>query len=233
MQDKLNYRNSILSEKNLPFFEEDVEENIREYLGQMQLYNAGIKEIKTKLEILDDEFRVRYDYNPIHHIESRLKSPKSILEKLERKDIPVTIASIKNEISDIAGVRVICNYIDDINTIANLLIEQNDIKLIKKHDYIENPKENGYRSLHLVIEVPIFLSSGTCNVAVEIQIRTIAMDFWASLEHKLKYKTSNEVSDSLRYRLKKCAEDIAAIDEEMQQIHREIDAQYDDSSDYD
>ena len=142
--------------------------------------------MRTKLEVLDDEFRVKFDHNPIHHMEYRLKSPHSMVEKLRRRGLPVTIPSIRENLHDVAGVRVICNYIDDIYRIADLLVKQDDITLLCTKDYIANPKPNGYRSLHLVIEIPIFLSEQRLLMPVEVQIRTIAMDFWASLEHQLK-----------------------------------------------
>ena len=201
---------------------ENVFENIKDFIVQQQLYSAAIKEIKTKLEILDEEFRVKHDHNPIHHIEYRLKTPKSIIEKLQRKNLEISVSSIWENLMDVAGVRVICNYIDDINRIADLLIRQDDITLIRKRDYIANPKENGYRSLHLIVSVPVFLSEETVRVPVEIQIRTIAMDFWASLEHQLKYKSKDEISEELRQRLKKCADSIAELYLEMQAIYKEI-----------
>lgn len=200
----------------------DVEAAIRSVTSRMQIYNAGIKEIRTKLEILDEEFRTKYSYNPIHNIESRLKSPKSIIKKVKSKGLPVTLESVSANITDIAGIRVICNYIDDIYRVADLLTGQSDVTLVRVRDYIKNPKPSGYRSLHLIVEIPIFLSTGTYPIPVEIQIRTIAMDFWASLEHKLKYKTDNDVSPDLRERLKVCADRICGLDSEMQDIHTTI-----------
>ncbi|MCR1897421.1 GTP pyrophosphokinase family protein [Irregularibacter muris] len=197
-------------------------EDVKGFIRQQQLYNAAIKEIRTKLEILDEEFQVQYDHNPIHHIEYRLKSPKSILQKLKKKDLDISMSSVRENLMDVAGVRVICNYIDDINSIANLLIGQDDITLIEKRDYITHPKENGYRSLHLIVAVPIFLAEKTEKIPVEIQIRTIAMDFWASLEHQLKYKSREDISEELRQRLKNCADSITQLDMEMYEIHQEI-----------
>lgn len=197
-------------------------ERIEKFLNYRQIYQAAIKEVTTKLEILDEEFRVSHEYNPIHHIESRLKTPKSILKKLERKQLSQTEEAMQEHIHDIAGVRVICNYIEDIYTISKLLIEQSDIVLLRKRDYISHPKENGYRSLHLLVSVPVFLSQGVQPVKVEVQIRTIAMDFWASLEHHLKYKAEDEISEDLRCRLKQSAERISEIDTEMQAIYREL-----------
>lgn len=200
----------------------NLEQTMREFTGRMQIYNAGIKEIRTKLEILDEEFQTKFAYNPIHHIESRLKSPQSIVKKVRAKGLPVTVESFSDNITDIAGIRVICNYIDDIYRVADLLTNQDDVTLVRVRDYIKNPKPSGYKSLHLIVEIPIFLSTGAIPIPVEVQIRTIAMDFWASLEHKLKYKTSDDVSPDLRERLRICAEGISSLDLEMQDIHNEI-----------
>lgn len=197
-------------------------ENVTELLRMQQIYEAGIKEVRTKLEILDAEFKVKHDHNPIHHIESRLKSPESILKKAISKDILVTERSLEENIHDIAGIRVICNYVDDVYKVAQLLTNQDDIQLIEMKDYIQNPKESGYMSLHLVLEVPIFLSEGPKPIHVEVQLRTIAMDFWASLEHKLKYKTDNNVSDDVKKELQECAKSIAEIDLKMQNIHNRL-----------
>ena len=196
-------------------------ENVSELMKMQQIYEAGIKEIRTKLEILDAEFKVKHDHNPIHHIESRLKSPESILKKAINKDIPVTERSLEENIHDIAGIRVICNYVDDVYKVAQLLTDQDDIRLVEVKDYIANPKESGYMSLHLVLEVPIFLSEGSKPIHVEVQLRTIAMDFWASLEHKLKYK-KDIASDQLTVDLKKCADESAALDLKMDAIRKEI-----------
>ena len=200
----------------------ELESVIRNFASRMQIYRAGIKEIRTKLEILDEEFQTKYAYNPIHSIESRLKSPQSILKKVKSKGLPVTMESVAANITDVAGIRVICNYIDDIYRVADLLTSQSDVTLVRVRDYIKNPKPSGYKSLHLIVEIPIFLSTGAYPIPVEIQIRTIAMDFWASLEHKLKYKTENDVSPDLRKRLKICADEISKLDCEMQDIHTTI-----------
>lgn len=200
----------------------ELEKTLKKFTSRMQLYRGGIKEISTKLEILDEEFKTKFSYNPIHHVESRLKSMPSIVKKIKSKGLEVTIDSITDNITDIAGIRVICNYIDDIYRVAEMLTAQDDVKLLRVRDYIKSPKEAGYRSLHLIVEIPVFLSTGPVPVPVEIQIRTIAMDFWASLEHKLRYKTGNSVDDDLRERLKKCADEISALDTEMQDIHTTI-----------
>ncbi len=215
MDNNLNYK---------PVVNEDVNKLIRDFLTLQHIYDAGIKEIRTKLEILDSEFKIKYDHNPIHHIESRLKKPDSIVKKAIDKNIILDCDSITANIFDIAGIRVICNYIDDVYRVAQLLIQQNDISLIRVKDYIKNPKVNGYRSLHLVVEVPIFLSTGAKPICVEIQIRTIAMDFWASLEHKLRYKTHNELSEDIKYELIECAHSISELDYKMQNIHNKLQA---------
>lgn len=194
----------------------------QQYRELMQLYDAAVREVRTKVEILDAEFRVRYARNPIHHIDTRLKSPASIVEKLNRKGLPQTLEAIEQNLTDIAGVRIVCNYVEDIYHIAELLLRQQDIELVRKRDYIQSPKESGYRSLHLVIRIPVFLSSHTELVPVEIQIRTIAMDFWASLEHQLRYKSDQETTQKLRRRLQRCAEQSAQLDQEMQSIYQEI-----------
>lgn len=200
----------------------DITDTLQEFMALQQLYDAGIKEVRTKLEILDDEFKIKHDHNPIHHMEYRLKSVNSILGKLEKRGLEVSLDSIVTNLTDIAGVRVICNYVSDVYKIADLLIKQSDIKLIAKKDYIKHPKENGYRSLHLVVEVPIFLAEKVQPTTVEIQIRTIEMDFWASLEHHLRYKADNEVPDGVRDELIECAKTISNLDYKMQGIHEEL-----------
>ncbi|MGN0641165.1 MAG: GTP pyrophosphokinase family protein [Oscillospiraceae bacterium] len=199
-----------------------VMDQMYKFIELEHLYDSAIREVKTKLEILDSEFRTKYSYNPIHHIEDRLKSPESMFKKLQRQNLPFTVESVRENLFDIAGVRVICNYIEDIYTVADLLTAQDDVTLIKRKDYIANPKANGYRSLHLVIETPVYLSEQKELVNVEVQIRTIAMDFWASLEHELKYKTDTEVSAELAEQLRVCAETIAQTDLKMQQIYRTL-----------
>ena len=185
-------------------------------------YRAAIKEVRTKIEILSEDFAVRHDYNPIHHMERRLKSPESIEEKLQRYGKEISIESARENIMDIAGIRVVCNFIDDVYAIADMLMEQNDITLIAKKDNIENPKDNGYRSLHHVHSVPVFLLNGCESVPVEVQIRTVAMDFWASLEHQLRYKKGKELTTKINFELKACAEVSAKLDKRMQGLFDEI-----------
>lgn len=188
-------------------------------------YQGAIKEITTKLEILDDDFKQHDDHGPIHHIQYRLKGIDSVFEKAERYGIidPLNnLQEIRNQIFDIAGVRVVCNYRDDIYALSNLLLKQSDIKLIKIKDYAANPKESGYRSLHLVISVPVFLVDKNVPVPVEIQFRSIAMDTWASLEHELKYKNEGELNEVFQNKLKVCAEMLADVDNKMEQIRHEV-----------
>jgi len=202
--------------------QQQIMDQMYQFIELEHLYDSAIREVKTKLEILDSEFRTKYSYNPIHHIEDRLKSPQSMFKKLQRLNLPFSVESVRENLFDIAGVRVICNYIEDIYQVADLLTAQDDVVLIKRKDYIANPKANGYRSLHLVIETPVYLSEKKELVNVEVQIRTIAMDFWASLEHELKYKTDTEVSADLAEQLRMCAETIAQTDLQMQQIYRTL-----------
>lgn len=189
----------------------------------MMEYKSAILEVETKLKVLNAEFSQEYNRNPFESIKSRLKSPESIYEKLERKGLPVTVESIRENLTDVAGLRVICSFPDDIYRLADLVIQQDDIVLQRKKDYIKNPKPNGYRSLHLILSIPIFLSSGKKSMNVEVQFRTIAMDFWASLEHKLKYKKNVASTDEIVEQLKICADSIEALDYQMQAIRNKID----------
>jgi len=195
-------------------------EDLKDFVRVQHVYNSAVKEITTKIEILDDEFHSRFDHNPIHHIESRIKSPMSIAKKLEKSGFPVSLESATENLYDIAGVRIICHYIDDVYNVATMLLDQSDITLIRIKDYIKEPKPNGYRSLHLTVSIPVFLSTGVKPTAVEIQIRTIAMDFWASLDHELRYKAKGGAKGSAK-RLKVCADEIARLDKEMQSIRSE------------
>ena len=192
----------------------------------MMIYESAIKQIETKLDILNKESSVNRTRNPINTVKSRLKSPESIAKKLEKKSLEVSFNSMMKNLNDIAGVRVICPYISDIYSVRDMLLKQPDLKLIKENDYIQNPKESGYRSLHLVMEIPVYLSKTEHNVRVEIQLRTIAMDFWASLEHPLHYKNDAEVPDSIRRELFRVAETIAMTDREMEEIAIELQTLY-------
>lgn len=188
----------------------------------MMEFRSAIVEVETKLKVLNEEFSQEYNRNPFESIKSRLKSPQSIFEKLERKGFPLTVDSIRENLSDVAGLRVICSFPDDIYRLAELFCQQDDIILICRKDYIKNPKPNGYRSLHLILNVPIFLSTGKKYMKVEVQFRTIAMDFWASLEHKLKYKRNVEDTGEIVRQLKDCADSIEQLDYQMQEIRDKI-----------
>ena len=193
-----------------------------EFRQMMMMYSCAIKEIQTKLQVLNDELSIKRQRNPIEFIKTRVKQPDSIASKLRRKGYPVTVQSVFENLSDVAGVRVICAFIDDIYKVADMLTAQDDIELIKRKDYIKNPKMNGYRSLHLIIEVPVFFSDHKEQIRVEVQIRTIAMDFWASLEHQLKYKKDIDDAESIMYELRACADVINRTDYHMQSLRDRI-----------
>ena len=197
---------------------------ITDFINQMQIYEGAMYEISTKLEILDSEFQVQFSHNPIHHLERRLKSTESILGKLDRRGLPYTVEAIRDNLFDVAGIRVICNYRDDVYSVANYLSAQSDIQVLRVKDYIRNPKQNGYRSLHVIYAVPVFLSSGAHYTPVEVQFRTIAMDYWASLEHALRYKTDlpDDKHAEHSQTLLDCARALQNVETQMQTIHRDI-----------
>lgn len=197
-------------------------EQAEQIQGLLLYYSYAIKEVRTKLEILNEELAFKTKRNPIESIESRVKNPASIIEKLRRRNFPVSVESVFENLHDVAGVRVICSFIDDIYDVAEMFLSQDDITLIEKKDYIQNPKSNGYRSLHLIIEVPVFLSDRTLNMKVEVQIRTMAMDFWAALEHQANYKKGIDGIDSLVVELTDCANIINQTDRRMQEIYHKI-----------
>ena len=190
----------------------------------MMIYESAIKQIETKLEILNKEYKVTGRRNPIETVKSRIKSPESIANKLIKRNLPVTFESMTANLHDIAGVRVICPYISDIYTVRDILLKQPDIKEIEEKDYIASPKDSGYRSLHVVVETPVYLSNTEHHIKVEIQLRTIAMDFWASLEHELRYKTTAKIPEGIRRELRHCAETIAMTDQEREEIAIELQA---------
>ena len=185
-------------------------------------YRFGMQEVETKLGILRDEFHHMHDYNPIEHVSSRVKSPDSIVGKVARKGLDPDFDTIRERITDIAGVRVTCSFVTDVYRLFDLLTAQDDVTVRRVKDYIAQPKPNGYQSLHAVVEVPVFLSTGRVIVPVEVQFRTIAMDFWASLEHKIYYKYDNQVPDRLVAELKDAADSAAALDHRMERLHREL-----------
>ncbi len=190
----------------------------KEFRNIMVYYKCAMMEIETKFNVLNEEFSLEHDRNPINSIKTRLKSPRSIIEKIERMELPSSLDTLTDELSDIAGVRVICSFPHDVYRLADALLSQDDIVLIKKKDYIKSPKPNGYRSLHLIVAVPVFLAREKRMMKVEIQLRTIAMDCWASLEHQLSYKKDIEFEDEIRDELKACAELSAELDARMNRL---------------
>lgn len=213
-------RKSILSEEFLNF----VRVNQEPFNRMMAYYRCAIMEVETKFRVLNEEFNIEFERNPIENIESRLKSTDSLLRKVRDRGIPLDLAAIEKNITDIAGVRIICSFPEDIYKLADCLLRQDDVKLLQRKDYIQNPKLGGYRSLHLIVEVPIFLRSEKKMVKVEVQFRTIAMDFWASIEHKLRYKKNipDDIAEVLSKELAECAEQSAALDLRMQSIRDRI-----------
>ena len=213
-------RENLMSDAFLDF----VEKNTEPFDRMMAYYRCAIMEVETKFKVLNEEFSLEYDRNPIESIKSRTKSIDSLIRKMRDRQIPLSLQSVEEHITDIAGVRVICSFTDDIYLLADCLLKQDDITLIQRKDYIQNPKENGYRSLHLIVEVPIFLRNEKKNMKVEVQLRTIAMDFWASLEHKLRYKKniSAELEAQLGKELYECALVSAALDMKMQDIKNRL-----------
>ena len=199
-----------------------IEKMASEMSTLMVYYRCAIMEVETKLKVLNEEFSLKHDRNPINSIKSRLKSFGSIREKLQREGIMATPDQIEKNLNDIAGVRVICSFLDDVYDIAEALLKQDDIKIIRVKDYIKNPKPNGYRSLHLIIETPIFLQHVKHMVKVEIQLRTIAQDFWASLEHQMRYKKNFEFTEEMAKELLECATMSASLDERMESINKTV-----------
>ena len=197
-------------------------DQVDQWRSVMFLYDSALKKLNTKIEILNNEFVNRYDHNPIEHIKSRLKTADSIVKKLKKDGCEVTIDNMMNYLSDIAGIRIICSFVDDIYEVAEMLVRQDDVTVIAIKDYIKNPKPNGYRSYHMIIEVPVFFSDRKENMRVEVQIRTIAMDFWASLDHQMKYKKDVEDASEISEELKECAEVIAQTDLKMLSLRRKI-----------
>ena len=200
-------------------------EDPHDFLMLRNLYEAAVKQLSLKFDILNSEFNVLYARNPIHHIEGRVKSQSSIIAKLLKRGLPLSIESARANINDIAGVRVVCSYIDDVYRVAEMLARQSDVEIVKKQDYIQTPNYNGYRSLHMDIRVPVYLSDRTEYVVAEIQIRTIAMDFWASLEHDIRYKADkSKLPAGINEEMFECAGKIAEIDRQMQDMYQRIKA---------
>jgi len=205
-------------EMDLPMFYDEAEE----WSNALLLYDAALKEINTKLEILNNEFKLAHQYNPIEHIASRIKTPQSIAKKLRHNNKELTVENIIKFVNDVAGIRIICSFTSDIYRIADLITKQSDIKVLKIKDYIMCPKGNGYTSYHMIVSIPVFLSDCTVETKVEIQIRTIAMDFWASLEHKIYYKFEGNAPEHIQKELKECSEIVAYLDQKMLSLNEEI-----------
>ena len=218
-----------MKENNIKLKKQFVEEvfkwskaRMQEYSKLMAYYRCAIMEVETKFNVLNEEFSLQYDRNPINGIKSRLKSIESIKEKLERKGLPYTVQAIEENLNDVAGVRVVCSFTADVYLLAEALLKQDDIQLIEKKDYIANPKENGYRSLHLIVSVPIFLAHEKRIMKVEVQLRTIAMDSWASLEHQLRYKKDLEFTEEMVSELYRCAQLSSELDEKMDALRAQV-----------
>lgn len=222
----MNFLEKILSEQDKPG--EDIEDikrlaqTVEQFKELMLMYNGAIREVRTKLEVLNDEFQIRTKRNPIRYIKHRIKSPQSILEKMHRRGFELSMESVVENMHDIAGVRVVCGYGSDIYALADMLMKQDDVRVQMVKDYIKAPKPNGYRSLHMVIEVPVYFSDRKQYVKVEVQIRTMAMDFWASLEHQLRYKADGESTEEIANELRECAEAIHDTDVRMQRIYEKM-----------
>lgn len=197
----------------------DMEKELKRFT---MIYKFGLDEMNTKINILKEEFQHIHDYNPIEHCNSRIKSPKSILKKAHRKHLVTTLGTIRENIRDIAGIRIICSFISDTYKISEMIKNQKDVELVEQKDYIKNPKPNGYQSLHLIVKIPVFMSDRVENVFVELQIRTIAMDFWASLEHKIYYKYEKEIPDRMKRDLRDAALAAYELDMKMENLHNEV-----------
>lgn len=217
---------SIVNVPNLVQVPDPLLKQAYQFQEAMMMYTCAIRELKTKLEVLNDELSVRNSRNPIEMIKSRVKKPVSIVEKLQRRGLPVSLESMMENLDDVAGIRVICSFLDDIYAVAEMLTRQDDVQIIAIKDYIRHPKNNGYRSYHMIVEIPVFFSDQKKMMRVEVQIRTIAMDFWASLDHQLKYKKEVEnYSEEISAELRDCADVIANTDERMLNIRKKIEAQ--------
>lgn len=199
-----------------------ISEDVDSWETMIFLYNSALKEVGTKLEILNDEFVYVHKYNPIEYIKSRIKSPESIVKKLKRHGLESTIHNMIHRVNDIAGIRIVCSFTSDIYRIAEMIGKQNDLTVISVKDYIKHPKESGYKSYHMLVSVPVFLSDSVVDIRVEIQIRTIAMDFWASLEHKIYYKFEGNAPDYISKELRECAQIVSDLDAKMLQLNQAI-----------
>lgn len=202
--------------------DEKVREIFHNFQECMMIYSCAIREVRTKFEVLNDHLTIAYNRNPIEMIKSRVKKPQSIIEKLHRRGWEISTESAMKNLNDVAGIRVICSFVNDIYEVANMFASQDDVTVLEVKNYIQNPKPNGYRSYHMIVEVPVFFADKKQNVKVEVQLRTIAMDFWASLEHSIKYKKDVDNAEEIVAELKKCADLIAQTDLKMQSINEQI-----------
>ena len=212
----------IIPERNIPVDAENLFEKFSNFQQIMMIYNCALREVRTKFEVLNDDLSVKNSRNPIEMIKTRIKKPESIAQKLYRKGYDISIDSILTNLNDVAGIRIICSFVDDIYEVSEMFIKQDDVKLIEIKDYIKNPKPNGYRSYHMIVEIPVFFADRKQMVKVEVQFRTIAMDFWASLEHQIKYKKDIEKPEDIIAELKECADTIAETDLKMIEIRKKI-----------
>lgn len=202
------------------------EERIQVFISELKTfylkYTAAMNETATKMEILNEDFKTRYNHSPIEHIEIRIKEPESLIKKMLRNNVPFDLSILENQIYDIAGVRVVCSFIQDIYAIIEMIQDNEEITIIKTKDYIKNPKPSGYRSFHMILKVPVYLTTGKEYVYVELQIRTMAMDFWASLEHRIKYKYDGIIPEDVQEELIQCAETISQADKQMMHLHNKV-----------
>lgn len=216
----------IETQASFPFTDMDIKESIRSFTQRykelMAYYRCAMMQVETKFRVLSENLSLEDDRNPIEAIKTRMKAPESISNKLKSRDLPLTIESIEENLNDVAGVRVICGFPGDIYRLADAFLSQDDVTLIEKKDYIENPKRNGYRSLHLIVSVPIYLHDKKRHMRVEVQFRTIAMDWWASLEHQIRYKKEVTVSNDRAKELRDCAEQATILDYRMEQLYNDI-----------
>ena len=228
MNDRLNpnseLEQSIVSVPDLAQVPEEFLNMAQQFQEAMMMYTCAIREVKTKIEVLNDELSVRNSRNPIEMIKSRVKKPRSIVEKLRRRGLEVSLESMIANLDDVAGIRIICSFLDDIYAVADMLVRQDDIRVIAVKDYIKNPKPNGYKSYHMVVTVPVYLTDGPVETKVEIQIRSVAMDFWASLEHKIAYKFEGNAPEGLLHELKDCADVVDMLDKKMFSLNEAITA---------
>lgn len=212
----------ILQRLNAKQFTDEEKSVIKELVKDELLYDAALRELKTRVEILREDFRRSMPYNPIEHIKTRIKQPNSILKKVYLRDMPLDAEIIKERINDLAGIRIVCTFKTDIMRIADILLQNTDMEVVKVKDYITNPKESGYQSYHLIVRVPVHMVSGLKYCKVEIQLRTMAMDFWASLEHKIKYKYDYSIPNEIKEELYSCSNIVDMLDDNMYNLHAKV-----------